>query len=71
MKGILLPEMTSKKIDIRCLEYRDIQKVGGNKVKQELVVRVGVEQDLAKTIVKLLRIASSRSRLASRAMRCG
>ena len=55
MKGILLPEMTSKKIDIRCLEYRDIQKVGGNKVKQELVVRVGVEQDLAKTIVKLLK----------------
>lgn len=55
MKAILLPEMTAKKIDIRCLEYGDLQKVSGNKVKQELKVRVGVEQDLAKKIVKLLK----------------
>jgi len=55
MKALLLPEMTSKKIDVRCLDYGDLQKVGGNKVKQELKVRVGVEQDLAKTIVKLLK----------------
>lgn len=55
MKTILLPEMTSKKIDVRCLEYGDLQKVSGNKVKQELKVRVGVEQDLSKRIVKLLK----------------
>lgn len=55
MQGILLPEMTSKKIDVRCLKYGDVQKVGGNRVKQELIVRVGVEQELAKTIVKLLK----------------
>lgn len=55
MKALLLPEMTSKKIDVRCLDYGDLQKVSGNKVKQELKVRVGVEQDLAKTIVKLLK----------------
>jgi len=55
MKALLLPEMTNKKIDVRCLDYGDLQKVGGNKVKQELKVRVGVEQDLAKTIVKLLK----------------
>jgi uncharacterized protein YajQ (UPF0234 family) len=55
MKTILLPEMTAKKVDVRCLEYGDVQKVGGNKVKQELKVRVGVEQELAKRIVKLLK----------------
>lgn len=55
MKTILLPEMTSKKIDVRCLDHGDVQKVGGNKVKQELKVRVGVEQDMAKRIVKLLK----------------
>lgn len=55
MRQILLPEMTSKKIDVRCLEYGDPQKIGGNKLKQELKVRVGVEQDLAKKIVKLLK----------------
>lgn len=55
MKAILLPEMTGKKVDVRCLEYGDLQKVGGNKVKQELKVRVGVEQERAKQIVKLLK----------------
>jgi uncharacterized protein YajQ (UPF0234 family) len=55
MKAILLPEMTAKKIDIRCLDYGPVQKVSGNKVKQELKVRVGVEQELAKKIVKLLK----------------
>jgi cyclic-di-GMP-binding protein len=55
MKAILLPEMTGKGVDVRCLEYGDLQKVGGNKVKQELKVRVGIEQDVSKQIVKLLK----------------
>ena len=55
MQGILLPEMTGKKIDIRCLKHGDVQKVSGNKVKQELVVRVGVEQEIAKKIVRMLK----------------
>jgi len=55
MTAILLPEVTGKKIDVRCLKYENVQKVGGNKVKQELIVRVGVEQELAKKIVKLLK----------------
>lgn len=55
MKDILLPEMTAKKVDVRCLDYGDLQKVSGNKVKQEVKVRTGIEQDLAKRIVKLLK----------------
>jgi len=57
MNDILLPEMTAKKIDVRCLDYGDLQKVSGNKVKQEVKVRVGVEQELAKKIVKFLKDA--------------
>ena len=57
MKGILLPEMTRQKIDIRCLKDGDVHSVSGNKVKQELVVRVGVEREMAKKIVKLLKEA--------------
>ncbi len=55
MQGILLPEMTSKSIDIRCLEHGAVQKVGGNKVKQELKVRVGIEQTTSKKIVSMLK----------------
>jgi uncharacterized protein YajQ (UPF0234 family) len=57
MKDILLPEMTAKKVDVRCLDYGDIQKISGNKVKQEVKVRVGVEQEIAKKIVKLIKDA--------------
>ena len=48
-------EMTTKTVDVRCLDYGDVQKISGNKVKQEVKVRVGVDQDLAKKIVKLLK----------------
>ena len=55
IKTILLPEMTKKNVDVRCLDYGDVQKISGNKVKQEVKVRVGVEQELAKKLVKLLK----------------
>jgi uncharacterized protein YajQ (UPF0234 family) len=55
MMAILLPEMTGKKIDVRCLEHGDVQKVGGFKVKQELKMRVGIEQEASKKIVRILK----------------
>lgn len=55
MKDILLPEMTSKNVNVRCLDHGDVQKVSGNKVKQDVRVRTGIEQELAKKIVKLLK----------------
>ncbi|GHT85799.1 UPF0234 protein [Betaproteobacteria bacterium] len=57
MKAILLPEMTAKKVDVRCLDYGELQKVSGNKLKQEVRVQVGIEQDLSKKIVRLLKDA--------------
>ena len=55
IQAILLPEMTAKKIDVRCLKHGDVQKVSGNKVKQELTVRVGIEQEQSNRIVKLIK----------------
>jgi len=57
MLAILLPEMTSKKVDVRCLDYGEVQKAGGNRVRQEIRVRVGIEQDDSKKIVRLLKDA--------------
>lgn len=55
MKDILLPEMTAKKVDVRCLDYGEVRKVSGNKVAQEVRVRVGIEQELSKKIVRMLK----------------
>ena len=37
------------------LDSQTIQKVSGDKVKQELKIKVGIESELAKKIVKLLK----------------
>ncbi len=42
-------------MDVRALKYGDVEKISGNKVKQAVTVRTGVEQELAKKIVKLLK----------------
>ena len=54
---ILTGKLTKRSVDIRSLKYGDIEKVSGNKVKQAITVRTGVEQELAKKIVKLLKDA--------------
>jgi cyclic-di-GMP-binding protein len=52
---ILTGKLAKRGVDIRALEYGTIEKVSGNKVKQAVTVRVGVDQELAKKIVKLLK----------------
>ena len=52
---IVVAKLTKRGVDIRALKYGDIEKVSGNKVKQVVTIRVGVEQELAKKIVKLVK----------------
>ena len=52
---IVTGKLTRRGVDIRALKYGDVEKVSGNKVKQPVTIRVGVEQDLAKKIVKLMK----------------
>jgi uncharacterized protein YajQ (UPF0234 family) len=52
---ILVAKLTKRGVDIRSLKYGDAEKVSGNKMKQVVTVRTGVEQELAKKIVKLLK----------------
>lgn len=52
---VLTGKLGKRGVDVRCMERGDLLKVGGNKVKQEIKVKVGVEGDLAKKIVKLLK----------------
>ncbi|MFW5432083.1 MAG: YajQ family cyclic di-GMP-binding protein [Methylophilaceae bacterium] len=56
VKDILLPTMEKKEPDSsKRLEHKDAQTVSGNKVKQELVIRDGIDSDLAKRIVKTIK----------------
>jgi len=52
---ILTGKLTKRGVDIRALQPGSIEKISGNKVKQVVTVRVGIDQDLAKRIVKLVK----------------
>jgi cyclic-di-GMP-binding protein len=55
VKDVLEAKLVKRGIDIKCLELGKIEKIGGDKVKQAVTVKVGVEQELGKTIVKLVK----------------
>ncbi len=56
VKDILFPEMEKKdRESTKRLDAGDVQSVSGNKAKQVLKVKSGIESELAKTIVKLIK----------------
>ena len=56
IKAILFPEMEKKEPDCtKRLDGQTVQKVSGDKVKQDLKIKIGIESELAKKIVKLLK----------------
>ena len=56
IKEILFPAMEKKETEsTKRLEIGAVQKVSGNKVKQELKIKVGIESELAKKIVKSIK----------------
>jgi cyclic-di-GMP-binding protein len=52
---VLRARLSKRNVDVRCLELGAIEKISGDKVKRPLTVRVGVAQEKAKSIVKLLK----------------
>jgi uncharacterized protein YajQ (UPF0234 family) len=52
---VVLAKLAKRNVDVRCLERGKVDKISGNKVKQEVKVRAGVEQELAKKIVRLIK----------------
>ncbi|HEY7904284.1 MAG TPA: YajQ family cyclic di-GMP-binding protein [Casimicrobiaceae bacterium] len=52
---ILLAKLAKRSVDTRSLKHADPEKISGNKVKQLVTVRTGVEQELAKKIQRLVK----------------
>jgi uncharacterized protein YajQ (UPF0234 family) len=56
IKDILFPEMEKKEREsTKRLEIGKLETVSGNNVKQELKIKIGIETELAKKIVKLIK----------------
>jgi cyclic-di-GMP-binding protein len=55
VRDVLVNKMTKRKVDVRFLDDGDVQKIGGDKVKQVIKVRNGIETEDAKKITKLIK----------------
>ncbi|ROH88045.1 YajQ family cyclic di-GMP-binding protein [Pseudomethylobacillus aquaticus] len=56
IKDILFPALEKKEPDsAKRLDHQDVQKISGNKVKQMMKIRDGIDTELAKRIVKLIK----------------
>lgn len=52
---ILTAKLAKRNVDVRCLDKGQVEKISGNKVKQPVTVKTGVESELAKKIIRLIK----------------
>jgi cyclic-di-GMP-binding protein len=52
---VLVGKLAKRSVDVRFLDKGDVQKMGGDKVKQVVKVRSGIESEQAKKIQKLIK----------------
>ena len=52
---VLRGRLAKRNVDVRCLEPGTLEKISGDKVKRPITVKVGVSQDKAKQIQKLIK----------------
>jgi hypothetical protein len=55
VRDVLMGKMAKRGVDVRFLKPEDPEKIGGDKMKQKITVKNGVEIELAKRIVKMIK----------------
>jgi uncharacterized protein YajQ (UPF0234 family) len=55
VEDVLRNKLTKREVDVRFLDKGDVQKIGGDKVKQVIKVRNGIETEVAKKIQRLIK----------------
>ena len=52
---VLIGKMAKRNVDVRALQRAKSEKIGGDKMKQVITVKVGVDQELGKKIQKMVK----------------
>jgi uncharacterized protein YajQ (UPF0234 family) len=55
VRDVLTGKLAKRGVDIRCLKVEKAEPVSGNTMKQVIAVREGIDQELAKKVVKLVK----------------
>ena len=54
---VLIGKMAKRGVDVRCLERGKVETISGDKVKQIVTVKAGIDQELGKKIQKMIKDA--------------
>lgn len=55
LKDVLTGKMTKRRVDVRFMDEGKVEKISGDKVKQVIRIRNGLESDAAKKIVRMVK----------------
>lgn len=55
VRDVLTGKMVKRNVDVRFLDIGKIEKIGGDKVKQVIKIKNGIESDAAKKIVRIIK----------------
>jgi uncharacterized protein YajQ (UPF0234 family) len=55
VRDVLTTKMTKRNVDVRFLDIGKVEKMGGDKVKQVIKIKNGIESDAAKKIQRIIK----------------
>lgn len=55
VKDVMTNKLAKRKVDVRFLDEGKVEKIGGDKVKQVIKIKNGIEGDTAKKIVRVIK----------------
>jgi uncharacterized protein YajQ (UPF0234 family) len=64
MQELLKVHVTRRKLDARSLSFGKVEEASGNMVRQQVTIRTGIDQELAKRIVKEIKSSKTKVQAA-------
>ncbi len=55
VRDVMTGKLVKRSVDVRFMDIGKVEKIGGDKVKQVIRIRNGIESDAAKKIVKIIK----------------
>ncbi|PSB91893.1 YajQ family cyclic di-GMP-binding protein [Candidatus Pandoraea novymonadis] len=65
LRDIFIRKMSKNEVDVRFLDYGKIEKISREKVKQTIKVRKGIESDLSKKIVRIIKDSNMKTQVSN------
>ena len=64
MHELILTHLTRRKVEVGALEFKDPEKASGDSLRQTIIIRQGVDKELAKRLVRELKDAKLKIQVA-------